>query len=269
MSLHESSPDSRLDAQENRRDCDRNESRNLECSRPAALVTGGSGGIGRAIALRLARDGYRVLVHFRSDARGAEETVGGIRAAGGEAEMLRFDVTDGTAVERALEGREIQALVNNAGIHDDGLAGLLSDAAFDSVMKTNVYGPFYLMRLTVRRMIRARRGCIVNVASLAGQTGNPGQINYAASKAALIAMTRTLALEAGSRGIRVNAVAPGLIETGMLAGVPGVEELRGRIPLGRMGRPEEVAGAVSFLCSGDASYVTGHTLSVNGGIFPS
>lgn len=237
-------------------------------SRAVALVTGSSGGIGRAIALRLARDGFHVLVHFRNDAAGAEETLGLIRASGGEAEVLGFDVSDSSAVDRALEGRDLEVLVNNAGIHDDGLAGLLSDAAFDSVMRTNVYGPFYLMRLTVRRMIRARRGCIVNIASLAGQTGNAGQINYAASKAALIGMTRTLALEAGARGIRVNAVAPGLIETGMLAGVPRLEELRARIPLGRLGRPEEVAGAVAFLCSPDAAYITGHTLSVNGGILP-
>lgn len=236
---------------------------------PVALVTGSSGGIGRAIALRLARDGFRVLIHFQRNAAGAEETLGLIRASGGAAEILQFDVRDGEAIERALGGREIEALVNNAGIHEDGLAGLLSDASFDNVMKTNVYGPFYLMRLTVRRMIRARRGCIVNVASLAGQTGNAGQINYAASKAALIAMTKTLALEAGSRGIRVNAVAPGLIETEMLAGVPRLEELKARIPFGRLGRPEEVAGAVAFLCSPDASYITGHTLSVNGGIFPS
>jgi len=165
-------------------------------------------------------------------------------------------------------GRWIEVLVNNAGIHIDNLAGLLSDEAFDDVLKTNTYGPFYLMRTVVRGMLRKRSGAIVNVASLAGQTGNAGQINYAASKAALIAMTKTLALEVGSRGIRVNAVSPGLIQTEMIQGVPHLDALLSRIPLQRVGRPEEVASAVAFLVSDEASYITGHTLSVNGGLFP-
>jgi 3-oxoacyl-[acyl-carrier protein] reductase len=125
------------------------------------------------------------------------------------------------------------------------------------------------MRWCVRRMLRQRNGSIVNIASLAGQTGNPGQINYAASKAALIAMTKSLAMEVGSRGIRVNAISPGFIQTEMIEGVPQIEEMKKRIPLGRIGRAEEVAGAVSFLCSEDSSYITGHTISVNGGLFPS
>jgi 3-oxoacyl-[acyl-carrier protein] reductase len=238
-------------------------------ARPLALVTGSSSGIGKAIAVRLACDGFRVVIHYRSDANGAEDTLGRIRAAGGEASVIQFDVAVSSAVERALETLPgLDVLVNNAGIHADGLAGLLSDDAFDRVMKTNAYGAFYLMRQSVRKMIRARQGAIVNVASLAGQTGNPGQINYAASKAALIAMTKTLAMEVGSRGIRVNAVAPGLIETDMIEGIPHLEDFKKRIPLGRFGTTEEVAGAVSFLCSKDAAYITGHTLSVNGGIFP-
>lgn len=247
-------------------------------SQSVALVTGSSSGIGRAISVRLARDGFHVLVHYNSNAGGAEKTLSLIRSQGGTGEMIHFDVKDSKSIETTLDAwtksggspSPISVLVNNAGIHVDGLAGLMSDGAFDDVMKTNVYGPFYLLRWCVRKMMRQRAGSIVNISSLAGQTGNPGQINYAASKAALIAMTKTLAMEVGSRGIRVNAVAPGLIETDMLKEIPAamMEELKKRIPLGRLGNADEVAGAVAFLCSKDASYITGHTLSVNGGILP-
>ena len=236
---------------------------------PLALVTGSSSGIGRAIALRLSRDGYRLLLHYNRNAKGVEETHGLIHAAGGEAEVAHFDVRDPAAIESALKAYDIEILVNNAGLHIDTLAGLMSDESFDEVMKTNAYGPFYIMRLCLRKMLRQRRGCIVNISSLAGQIGNAGQINYAASKAALIAMTKSLAMEVGSRGIRVNAVAPGLIETEMIENIPVLDSLVARIPLGRVGQADEVAGAVSFLCSKDASYITGHTLSVNGGLFPS
>ncbi len=238
-----------------------------------ALVTGASSGIGRAVALRLARDGFHVLVHYNSNKTGGELTLNQITEAGGQGQLIHFDVKDANAVEKALEDfaktNKISVLINNAGIHQDGLTGLMSDDAFDSVMKTNVYGPFYLLRWCVRRMIKERDGIIVNVASLAGQTGNAGQINYAASKAALIAMTKTLSSEVASRGIRVNAVAPGLIETEMIAAIPQVEKMKAHIPMGRIGTSDEVAGCVSFLCSPDSSYVTGHTLSVNGGLFPS
>ena len=244
-------------------------------STQTALVTGSSSGIGKAIALRLGRDGFHVLAHFNKNSTGAEQTQGRIREAGGSCDLLQFDVSDSAAVDAALNGyfkenstAVLGALVNNAGIHNDGLLGLMSDEAFDSVMKTNVYGAFYLLRFCVRKMMRQRAGSIVNISSLAGQTGNPGQINYAASKAALIAMTKTLSMEIGSRGIRVNAVAPGLIETEMLSNIPHLEEFKKRIPLGRIGSPDDVAGAVSFLCSKDAAYITGHTLSVNGGLFP-
>lgn len=241
-----------------------------------ALVTGASSGIGKGIALRLARDGYRVLVHYNSGRTGAENTLASIRAAGGEGDLIQFDVGDAAAVEAALEAHAkefpnlpISVLVNNAGVHNDTLLGIMSNEAFDSVMRTNVNGPFYLMRWCVRKMLRARAGTIVNIASLAGQTGNPGQANYAASKAALIAMTKTLAMEVGTRGIRVNAVAPGLIETDMISEIPQIGEMVKRIPLGRVGTVDEVAGVVSFLCSPDAGYITGHTISVNGGLFPS
>lgn len=251
---------------------------NMEVSarnQQSALVTGASSGIGKVIALRLANDGYHVLIHYNKNASGAEDTAEKIKAAGGSCEVLQFDVKDSASIERVLDGhakasaRPIYALVNNAGIHNDTLLGLMSDTAFDDVMRTNVYGPFFLMRWCVRRMLKARAGVIVNLSSLSGQLGNAGQVNYAASKAALIAMTKSLAQEVGSRGIRVNAVAPGLIETEMIEQIPQLEELKKRIPLGRFGKPEEVAGVVSFLCSSDAAYVTGHTISVNGGLFPS
>jgi 3-oxoacyl-[acyl-carrier protein] reductase len=240
-----------------------------------ALVTGSSSGIGRAIALRLAKDGFDVIVHYASREAEAAETAKRIRDAGGRAEILRFDVRNSQEVETVLDEYSKanplvrwSALVNNAGVHNDTLLGLMSDDAFDSVMKTNAYGPFYLMRWCVKKMLRQRHGSIVNISSLAGQTGNPGQFNYAASKAALIAMTKSLSMEVGSRGIRVNAVAPGLIETEMLDTIPNIDDFKKRIPLGRLGKPDEVAGVVSFLCSEDAGYITGTTISVNGGLFP-
>jgi 3-oxoacyl-[acyl-carrier protein] reductase len=240
-----------------------------------ALVTGASSGIGRAIALRLSKDGFHVFLHFNKNAKGAEETFQQITSQGGRCEVLQFDVKDPVAVEttlekhlKALPDKKLYALINNAGVHNDGLLGLMSDAAFDDVLKTNVYGPFYLMRWCVRKMIKNRDGVIVNISSLSGQTGNAGQINYAASKAALIAMTKSLSQEIGSRGIRVNAVAPGLIETEMIQNISQIDEMKKRIPLGRFGSASEVAAVTSFLCSKDSSYVTGHTLSVNGGLFP-
>ncbi len=222
--------------------------------------------------MRLARDGYHVLAQYRGNAGGAEETLTALRAAGGTGEVVQFDVRDRAAVDAALEKhlgtRAPAVLVNNAGITSDGLAGMMSDEQFDDVVRTNLYGAFYCLRWCSKRMLRERAGSIVNISSLAGQTGNAGQINYAASKAGLIAMTKSLAMELGPRGIRVNAVAPGLIDTEMLRDVKGLDEMKARIPLRRLGAPDEVAGVVSFLCSPDAGYITGHTLSVNGGLFP-
>lgn len=249
--------------------------RNMSALQRVALVTGASSGIGQATALRLAQDGFHVLVHYNRNAAGAEKTFSQIQQIRGSAEVLQFDVTDSKAVDLNIEkyffktsNRLPYALINNAGLHKDTLTGLMSDSDFNEVLNTNVSGAFYLMRACVKRFIRERQGTIVNVSSLAGQTGNPGQINYAASKAALIAMTKTLAMEVASRGIRVNAVAPGLIETEMIQSIPGLEDFKNRIPLKRFGKADEVAGAISFLCSNDASYITGHTLSVNGGLFP-
>lgn len=240
-----------------------------------ALVTGASSGIGRAIALRLAKDGWHVIVHYNLSVEKAFETCAAIEKAGGSAHAVSFDIKNSSAIEQALDDffranpqHTLGALVNNAGMRADGMAGLMSDAEFDSVLKTNLYGPFYLLRYAVKKMLRAKNGSIVNIASLAGQTGNAGQINYSAAKAGLIAMTKSLAMEVGKRNIRVNCVSPGLIETEMLNGVPQLAELVDRIPLGRMGKPEEVAGTVAFLCSDDAAYITGATISVNGGLFP-
>jgi 3-oxoacyl-[acyl-carrier protein] reductase len=241
----------------------------MDFAKHLALVTGSSSGIGRAVAIRLGRDGYHVLVHYNRNEKGAAETLLAITQAGGRGQLLRFDSQNREEIEKALTDAmaahpdlRLDVLVNNAGIAKDTLLGLMSDEAFDSVMKTNVYGPFFLMRFCMRS------GCVVNMASLSGQTGNAGQVNYAASKAALIAMTKSLAMEVGSRSIRVNAVAPGLIETEMIEKIPFIEEMKKRIPLGRTGTPEEVAGTVSFLCSPDAGYITGATISVNGGLFP-
>lgn len=240
-----------------------------------ALVTGGSSGIGRAIARRLGRDGFHVLIHYNSNVAGAEETLAQVKSAGGVADIVGFDVRNRVDAEARLSDwfgahpdKEFSVLVNNAGIHVDNLAGMLSDEAFDDVMKTNAYGSFFLMRFAVRKMLRQRAGAIVNISSISGQMGNAGQINYAASKAAIIAMTKTLATEVGARGIRVNAVAPGLIETEMIENVPHLDAIKERIPLKRLGNADEVAAAVSFLVSKDASYITGHTLSVNGGLLP-
>jgi len=240
-----------------------------------ALVTGSSSGIGKAIAIRLAKDGYHVLVHYGRNQAGAEDTFTQIQKNGGSAEVLQFDVKDKAKIELVLDSYFEQAkeptpsvLVNNAGIHSDSMAAIMSDKAFEEVIQTNLFGSFYLMRWCVRKMLRHRKGCIVNIASLSGQMGNAGQINYAASKAGLIAMTKTLSNEVGARNIRVNAVAPGLIETEMIEEIPFLDEIKKRIPLKRVGTAEEVAGVVSFLCSADASYITGQTISVNGGLFP-
>jgi 3-oxoacyl-[acyl-carrier protein] reductase len=241
-----------------------------------ALITGASSGIGQAIAIRLAKDGFRVLAHFNSNKSGIETTlqkmkeVSPYRQSPDEQHLaLSFDVLDFKAVDVAIKNYKISVLVNNAGIHKDNFALLMSMDDFSDVVDTNLKGAFYLSKLCAKKMLLQKQGSIVNMTSLAGQIGNPGQVNYAASKAGLIAMTKTMAMEFGARGIRVNAVAPGLIETQMISKIPHLEEYKKKIPMERFGRPEEVAGVVSFLVSEDASYITGHTISVNGGLFPS
>ncbi|UYL09601.1 3-oxoacyl-ACP reductase FabG [Bdellovibrio sp. SKB1291214] len=234
-----------------------------------ALVTGASSGIGRAIAIRLAQDGFNLRVHYNSNLKGAEETLAEVQKHSPESSLLQFDMADPQQVESALKDVDVHTLVNNAGMHIDGMAALMSNDAFEKVVKTNLFGPFYVSKICAKKLLLKRAGCIVNISSLAGQTGNAGQVNYSASKAGLIAMTKTMAAELGPRGIRVNGVAPGLIETEMISTIPHLEMIKKQIPLGRFGNPEEVAGVVSFLCSKDATYVNGHTISVNGGLFPS
>lgn len=235
-----------------------------------ALVTGASSGIGRAIAHRLAKDGFSILVHYNKNQTGALETLEELKKINPKAQhdLIQFDQSDLNQISEKLEKiQSLEVLVNNAGLHKDAPALLMDDKTFSSIIEANLYGPFSLMKICGKKMLLRRKGCIVNVSSLSGQVGNPGQANYAASKAGLIALTKTLAMELGPRGIRVNAVAPGLIETEMISEVKGIDLMKSRIPMARLGQAEEVASVVSFLCSTDASYVTGQTISVNGGLF--
>ncbi len=239
--------------------------------RPAgcALVTGASRGIGAAIAHGLAEDGWAVGVNYRKDAEGAGQVVEEIEAAGGSAVGLQADVSDADAAEElftALEERygPVLVLVNNAGMRADSLAPQLKDDDWARVLDTNLSAPFRTTRRALRGMMRARFGRIVNIASIVGQKANPGQANYAASKAGLIAFTSTVAAEVARRSVTVNSVAPGLVETELTEGI-GDEILRA-VPARRAGTPEEVAACVRFLASDEASYVNGTTLTVDGGL---
>jgi 3-oxoacyl-[acyl-carrier protein] reductase len=236
----------------------------------AALVTGASKGIGAAVALALAEDGWAVGVNYRSDREGAERTVAAIEQAGGRALAVGGDVADANGVPDALVTRveeelgPVLALVNNAGITADGLAIQLEDDDWSRVIDTNLTAAFRLTRRAMRPMIKARYGRIVNVASVVGPRANAGQANYAAAKAGLIGMTKTVATEVARRGVTVNAVAPGFIATEMTADVP--DAVIDAVPARRAGTPEEVAAAVRFLASDAAGYVTGSTLFVDGGM---
>jgi len=240
-------------------------------SRPAdaaVLVTGASKGIGAAIAQALAADGWAVGVNYRGDADGARRTVDAIEAAGGRALAVRGDVAEGdpqALLGAVAEGLgPVLGLVNNAGMRADGLAIQMDDGDWRAVLDTNLTAPFRLTRDALRPMIRARYGRVVNVASIVGPRANAGQANYAAAKAGLIGFTKTVAAEVARRGVTINAVAPGFIETDMTADLPeGVLDL---VPARRIGTPEEVAACVRFLASDDAGYVTGTTLFVDGGM---
>lgn len=238
-----------------------------------ALVTGGSRGIGRAIAERLAADGCRVAVNFHTRSDAADEVVAGIRSRGGEAIAVGGDVGDGEAVTAMFAAIEaglgsVEILVNNAGITADDLLLRMKPEAWEAVIRTNLDSVYHCTRTALRAMLKARWGRVVNVASVAGISGNAGQANYAAAKAGVIGFTRSIAKEVGSRGITVNAVAPGFVETDMTDALgTGVRDaVVPSIAVGRFGKPQEIAAAVGYLASDDAAYVTGQVLVVDGGL---
>jgi 3-oxoacyl-[acyl-carrier protein] reductase len=236
----------------------------------SALVTGASRGIGAAIARALAREGWPVGVNYRSDSEAAEAVVEEITSAGGRAKALQGDVSDPATADALFTALEeefgpVLVLVNNAGVRADGLSPQIDDEDWDRVIDTNLSAAFRLTRRALRPMIRNRYGRVVNIASIVGAVrGNAGQANYAASKAGLVAMTRTVAAEVARRGVTVNAVAPGLIETDMTEGIG--ENLLEHVPARRAGTPDEVAACVRFLASDGAAYVNGVCLTVDGGL---
>jgi 3-oxoacyl-[acyl-carrier protein] reductase len=234
-----------------------------------ALVTGASKGIGSAIAKALAADGWHVAVNYRADDVGAKATVAAIEGAGGIAATVAGDVANGSPDQLFAEAEEalggpVLALVNNAGVRADNLAIQIEDSDWDTVLNTNLSAAFRLTKRSLRPMLKARYGRIVNVASVVGPRANAGQANYAAAKAGLIGLTKTVSHEVARRGITVNAVAPGFIETDMTKDL--LADVVKAIPARRAGQPEEVAAAVRFLASDDAAYVTGTTLFVDGGM---
>lgn len=240
----------------------------------AAIVTGGSRGIGRAVCLELAAGGANLIINCAGNLQAAEETAQACRALGVQAELVRGDVGQAEDCRRiaaaAVEtfGR-IDILVNNAGITRDNLLMRMGEPDFDQVIQTNLKGCFLMMQAVSRQMMKRRYGRIVNMASVVGLSGNAGQVNYAASKAGVVGMTKSFAKEVASRNITVNAVAPGFIETDMTAAMTeaAVKTAAASIPAGRMGRPEDVAAAAAFLASEKAAYVTGQVLAVDGGMY--
>lgn len=235
-----------------------------------ALVTGGSGGIGAAICRRLAADGCHVYVHANRGIEIAQQLVEEIRAAGGSAEALSFDVTDSAAVSAVLlplvEDTPIQILVNNAGIHDDAVFPGMRPDQWHRVIDVSVNGFFNVTQPLMMPMIRSRWGRIINISSISGIAGNRGQTNYSAAKGALNSATKSLSQEVASRGITVNAVAPGIIESAMSEGTFDAGAIASMVPMKRAGKPEEVADLVGFLASIQAAYITGQIISINGGI---
>jgi 3-oxoacyl-[acyl-carrier protein] reductase len=239
--------------------------------KPHALITGASRGIGAAIATALARAGHPVTINYLSNDKAALATQAIIREAGGTCELARFDVADATQASAAVEqlladgSRRIGIIVNNAAVARDAAFPALETADWERVTRTVLDGFFNVTRPLVMPMVRRRWGRIINISSVSGLTGNRGQVNYAAAKAGLIGATRALALELAHRGITVNAIAPGLIDTEMIASLP-VENITKQIPMRRLGRPEEVAGLAAFLASEEAGYITGQVIGISGGL---
>ncbi|NTW17543.1 MAG: 3-oxoacyl-ACP reductase FabG [Syntrophaceae bacterium] len=236
-----------------------------------ALVTGGSRGIGRAIAIELVEAGYKVIITYKANDRAAEETLQSIRAKGGSADKVRFDVADSKEAAKQVDeivsqNQNLRVLVNNAGVTADGLFMMMPEEDWDTVIQTTLKGFYNVTKPVIKRMARNRKGSVVSISSISALVGNRGQANYAAAKAGLIAASRALASEVARLGIRVNVVAPGLIDTEMIKGAP-IERIKDIIPMARIGKPEEVAKVVRFLCSDDASYITGQVISVNGGMY--
>lgn len=241
--------------------------------RKVAIVTGASRGIGRACAVRLAKMGMDIVFTYNSGSAAAEETKALCEAEGAKVLALQADVSSSENCDKlvadALEfGGRIDVLVNNAGITRDGLIIRMTDEQFDAVINTNLKGAFYMMRAVSRLMMKQRSGRIINISSVVGVMGNAGQVNYAASKAGVIGMTKSLARELASRKVTVNAVAPGMIETDMTAVMSdkAKEAMKAAIPVGEMGKPEEIAGTVAFLAGGEAGYITGQVICVDGGM---
>jgi 3-oxoacyl-[acyl-carrier protein] reductase len=235
-----------------------------------ALVTGGSGGIGAAISKRLAADGFHVVVHANHGLSKAQQLVDQLLSMGASAEVIGFDVTDrastAIALQALLESGPVQVLVNNAGIHDDVVFPGMSGEQWDRVIDVSLNGFFNVTQPLTMPMIRARWGRIINISSIAAVVGNRGQVNYAAAKGALHAASKSLSLELATRGITVNVVAPGLIDTSMLEGKFDTDTVKRMVPMQRTGRPEEVADLVAFLASENSSYISGQVISINGGM---
>ena len=236
-----------------------------------ALVTGASRGIGRAVAVALAAAGCHVLINYRQRQPDAEQTLSLVQQAGGSGEICPFDVADAAACETAVAGvlaahQRIDILINNAGIRHDALLVFMKPEQWSDVIATNLTSFFNLTRPVAKQMAMQRSGRIVSIASTAGQTGVEGQVNYSAAKAGIIGASKSLAREVARRGVTVNVLAPGFIETDMTQGLPR-EQMLAQIPAGRFGRPEEVAAAAAFLCSDSAAYITGAVLNINGGVY--